>query len=111
MKSVRHCVICKKVEGVRYGQPTTPELQEFRVSDAPRFSHTELDFVGPLYVKDMSKETSSNSQAGLNKVYVLLLTSRRARTPENSAIYLSVKISKCPPKISKWPPMGGAMTP
>jgi hypothetical protein len=38
-----------------------------------------LDFAGRLYVKDMSKETSSKYQAGLNKVYVLLLTCATTR--------------------------------
>ena len=78
-KSVRHCVICKKVEGVPYRPPATPELPEFRISDAPPFSHTGLDFAGPLHVKDISKETSSESRAELNKVYVLLLTCASTR--------------------------------
>ena len=53
MRRVVHsCVICKKVEGVPYSVTSSPDLPKFRVSEDPPFTHTGLDFAGPLFIHD-----------------------------------------------------------
>ena len=50
-KILRECVLCKKYEGRPYQIPPPPPLPSFRVQEAPPFSHTGVDFAGPLYIK------------------------------------------------------------
>ena len=67
-KIVRRCVRCRRVEGKHFSLPQQPDLPEERVSDDPPFTHTGIDFAGPLYT----------SQKGANeedaKAYVCLFT-------------------------------------
>ncbi len=79
-KSLRHCVVCRKVEGLPYRPQDMPDLPNYRVSEDPPFSHTGMDFAGPLYVKGLKHDESSTSKPTSNKVWVLLLTcaARRA---------------------------------
>ena len=46
-----------------------PDLPSFRVSEDPPFTHTGIDFTGPMYVQDASAHGSSTSKA-----YVCLFT-------------------------------------
>ena len=78
-KSLRHCVVCRKVEGVPYRPPRAPDLPNYRVSDDPPFSHTGLDFAGPLYVKGSKNDVSSTCETTSSKVWVLLLTCAATR--------------------------------
>ena len=64
-KILKSCVICNKLEGVPYSSVVPPDLPSFQTSDEPPFSHTGIDFAGPLYVK-------SDNQ--LDKAYVCLFT-------------------------------------
>ena len=59
-KSVRRCVRCRKVEGKHVSLPQQPDLPDERVSDDPPFTHTGIDFTGPLYTseKGANKEDS-----------------------------------------------------
>ena len=59
------CATCRKYEGKPYKAPPAPPLPEFRVNQAPPFTATGIDFLGPLYVK--TKEKSS-------KVWIFLYT-------------------------------------
>ena len=53
IKGILHsCVVCKKLEGLPYSSPCSPDLPACRVSDDPPFAHTGLDFAGPLYVRE-----------------------------------------------------------
>jgi len=70
---VRSCVICKKLEGPAYATQPPPDLPDFRVSDDPPFSHTGLDFAGPMYIR------SGGSADNLSKVYVCLFTCASTR--------------------------------
>ena len=72
-KIVRRCVRCRKVEAKHFTLPQQPDLPEERVSDDPPFTHTGIDFAGPLYTseKGANKETA--------KAYVCLFTCASAR--------------------------------
>ena len=45
-------VIYRKLEGRPYEAPPPPTLPEFRAKECSPFTHTGLDFAGPLYVKN-----------------------------------------------------------
>jgi hypothetical protein len=47
---LKRCVVCRRAEGVGFATPPSPDLPPERVSDAPPFVNTGLDFVGPLYI-------------------------------------------------------------
>ncbi|XP_048580427.1 uncharacterized protein LOC116614572 [Nematostella vectensis] len=64
-KSVSECVVCKRVQGRPYDKPPIAALPEFRVSEAPPFSKTGVDFAGPVYIK---------SHEGMKKMYIALFT-------------------------------------
>ena len=74
MKSiVRSCIICKKLEGLPYCSQPLPDLPTYRVSDDPPFSHTGLDFAGPVYYRE-SRNVSDHS-----KGYICLFTCASTR--------------------------------
>ena len=70
---VRRCVRCRKVEGKHFSLPQQPSLPEERVSDDPPFTHTGVDFAGPLY----TSEKSANEEDA--KAYVCLFTCASTR--------------------------------
>ena len=72
---LRKCVTCKRVEGVPYTPLPAPDLLMERVSLDPPFSHTGLDFIGPLYIQ----EGKSQSEKSSNKVYIRLFKCASAR--------------------------------
>ena len=59
------CVVCWRFEGTAYKPPLPPPLPDFRVREEPPFTHTGLDFAGPLYVK-------TNGIAKSRKVWICL---------------------------------------
>ena len=67
-KIVRRCIRCRKVEGKHFSLPQQPDQPEQRVSDDPPFTHTGIDFAGPLYT---SKKGANEEDA---KAYVCLFT-------------------------------------
>ena len=48
---IRRCTICKRIEGLPYRPPKPPPLPRFRVAEEPPFTHTAVDFAGPLFLK------------------------------------------------------------
>ena len=74
-KVIRSCVICRRLEGPSYGSVPPPNLPSERVSEDPPFSHTGVDFAGPLYIND-ANEQSEDKQ---DKVYVCLFTCAATR--------------------------------
>ena len=62
---VRACVICRRLECKPYGSCPVADLLPERVSEDPPFSHTGLDFAGPLYI---------NLNGQPQKVYISLFT-------------------------------------
>ena len=67
-KVLKRCVRCRKVEGKHFSLPQQPDLPEERVSDDPPFTHTGIDFAGPLY----TSEKGANEEYA--KAYVCLFT-------------------------------------
>ena len=68
-KYIRKCVICKRFEGLPLQFNVTPDIPEFRVSDDPPFTHTGIDFAGPLITTGIS-----NTEGTEFKSYVCLFT-------------------------------------
>ena len=64
---IQRCAICRRFEGRSYGSPAPPPLPDFRVSEAPPFSTTGVDFAGPLYIRTHGLIKS-------NKVWICLYT-------------------------------------
>ncbi|XP_071127721.1 uncharacterized protein [Mytilus edulis] len=78
IKSIIHkCVICKKVAGRPYSAPDPPPLPKDRLTEAPPFTVTGVDFTGALNVKTTDGLTS--------KVYICLFTCANTR-----AVHLEV---------------------
>ena len=71
-KVIRSCVTCRKFEGAFYPAISSPDLPEIRVSDDPPFTHTGLDFAGPLLFR--SKSCGKGQEARKEKAYICLLT-------------------------------------
>lgn len=49
-----HCILCRRFEGKAFSVPLPPPLPRLRVVEAPPFTHTAIDFAGPLHVKTYS---------------------------------------------------------
>ena len=73
---IRPCIVCKRIEGKPFGTPIKPQLPLSRVSDAPPFANTGIDFAGPLYVRSKSQDKSNGA---MEKAYVCLLTCASTR--------------------------------
>jgi len=67
---IRRCVTCLRFEGVPFSTGQSPDLPSIRVSEDPPFSHTGIDFAGPVYVQ------SSSTQI---KTYICLFTCASTR--------------------------------
>ena len=50
-RNLNSCVLCKNIEGVAYKPRNLPDSPESRVSKGPPFSHSGVDFAGPLYLR------------------------------------------------------------
>lgn len=72
-KYIRLCTTCKRLEGKPPSFNLTPDLPDFRVDDAPPFTHTGVDFAGPLI------NTGIYSRRSENKCYVCLFTCASTR--------------------------------
>ena len=62
---LRRCQVCRRWEGGPYKMPRMPQLPKERVCQSRPFTHTGIDYIGPLYIK----ENNGNS-----KVWVCLFT-------------------------------------
>jgi len=79
---IRKCVTCVRGEGSHYPVPLAPDLPEERVSEAPPYTNTGIDFAGPLYVRD------PQAVNGEIKAYVCLFTCASTR-----AVHLELFLS------------------
>ena len=82
-KCIRRCVVCRKVEGKAYNPVGVPDLPSYRVSEDPPFSHTGLDFAGPLYIKPTHEKSDQTVASEATKVYILLMTCALTRLLED----------------------------
>ena len=49
---LKRCVTCRRLEGLPYSSyEIVPDLPRVRVSEDPPFTHTGVDFAGPLFVR------------------------------------------------------------
>ena len=71
---LKRCVTCRRLEGLPYSSYNSPDLPSFRVSDDPPFTHTGVDFAGPLYIKQ-----SGNSEREGSECYICLFTCASTR--------------------------------
>ena len=69
-KLIRRCFICRKLEGLPFKTVFCPNLPLCRVDDSPPFTHTGLDFAGPLMLKNGTN---------IKKHYVCLFTCMATR--------------------------------
>lgn len=67
----RKCVVCRKVTGKAYQIPESPPLPKDRLTEAPPFTVTGVDFAGALRVR--------NKDGCESKVYVCLFTCANTR--------------------------------
>ena len=70
---LKKCVTCRKLEGLSYSSYSTPDLPSIRVSDDPPFTHTGVDFAGPLYIRPDDGKNEND------KCYVCLFTCASTR--------------------------------
>ena len=54
---IYRCFLCRKFEGTPFKTPPPPPLPTCRVKEDPAFTHTGVDFGGPLYVRGCDNVT------------------------------------------------------
>ena len=84
-KIIHECVLCKHFEGQNYDYPEAPLLPEFRVKKDFAFSYTGIDYVGPLFVKNISF-----GKDVMFKCWLVLFTCCNSR-----CIYLDLVVPDC----------------
>ena len=72
-RSLRRCLLCKRIEGLAYPPPVTSDLPDFRVGASRAFDAVGVDFCGPIYVKDIYKPGS------MHKAYIAINTCTSTR--------------------------------
>ena len=60
-KILHTCTICHRFEGQSYNMFPPPPLPSFRVREEPAFTHTGVDFAGPLHVKTPNSATQAKA--------------------------------------------------
>ena len=68
-KILSKCNICRRLEGLSYGNPEAPLLPEFRLSSDFAFSKIGVDYAGPMYVKGICSQSKD-----VHEVYISLYT-------------------------------------
>ena len=64
---ITRCILCRRFEGKAFTAPLPPPLPRFRVQESRPFSHTAVDFAGPIHVKTYGVTQSE-------KVWICLYT-------------------------------------
>ena len=57
-KFIHNCTTCRRFESLPYKYPTPPHLPEFRAEEGEAFSSVGTDLAGPLYVRNVLKDTN-----------------------------------------------------
>ncbi|KRZ75233.1 hypothetical protein T10_10221 [Trichinella papuae] len=68
-KIIRSCPVCRRVDAQPY-RLRMSDLPADRVTESPPFSHTGVDFAGPLFVRPEVQ----GRDTGANKAYVCIFT-------------------------------------
>ena len=85
IKNILHqCVTCRRIEGKAYPYPREPQLPKERVAASHSFETAGIDYLGPVYVKDVFAKDNI-----LHKAWIGLTTCATTR-----AIYLDL-VSDC----------------
>ena len=71
---LKSCKICAKVEGLPYSSVVTPDLPSIRVSENPPFTHTGIDYAGPLYTHSKNSDATK-----VDKAYICVFTCASTR--------------------------------
>ena len=58
-KFIHTCNTCRRSESLPYKYPTPPDLPEFGVEEREAFSSVGTDLAGPLYVRNLLKDTNT----------------------------------------------------
>ena len=66
---IKNCIVCKKSQAQPLKVHEPPDLPSYRLSNDYPFSNTGIDFVNPLYVKNIYGDSDS-----LFKCYICLYT-------------------------------------
>ena len=111
VKKVLHrCITCKRFNSRPYSYPKSPKLPEVRLNDGNTFNRTGIDYLGPLYCKDIYGRNTLDD-CDLFKGYVVLYTCASTRgvilelAPDASSKYFVYSLRKfisrrgCPRKI------------
>ena len=72
---VKKCFLCRKLEGLAYPSPVTCDLPEFRVGANRAFETAGVDYLGPVYLKDMYKKDDGT----MRKAYIAITTCATTR--------------------------------
>ena len=72
---LKGCVVCRRHQARTIAPNPMPDLPRIRVDDAPPFTNTGLDFLGPLYIVKRNESEENTT----SKVYVCLYTCAATR--------------------------------
>ena len=77
-KILFQCTLCRRYNSRPYGYPKAPNLPELRLRDDKPFSGTGIDYLGPLYSKDVYNSDLEDEEE-MHKCYVSLYTCASTR--------------------------------
>ena len=75
-KLVRPCVVCKRLHARAYKYPGHSDLPEFRLDDGTPFKATGVDYLGPLYCREVYSDPKS---ASTHKCWIAIYTCATTR--------------------------------
>ena len=72
---LKSCKICAKLDRLQFSSIVTADLPLIRVSEGPPFTHTRVDYAGPLYTHE---RTSNTNKVDKCYICVFICASTRA---------------------------------
>ena len=82
---LNRCVICKRYNTRHYFYPKSPNLSSFRLDKSTPFSACVIDYIGPLYMKDVYNDHQEDEHQ-LFKSFVLPVKQSVKKTLGNSTV-------------------------
>ena len=77
-KILNRCVVCKRFNTRPYNYPKAPDLPNERVSNEVPFSFTGVDYLGPIYCKNVY-DVNSTEDEDMHKAFIALYTCASTR--------------------------------